>query len=243
MTMNISLENMKNLCHLWQVVAETDNSFHESENLEYCWQPDEVWPNRLWFLNDITSENWTQALEIQRQCDHRLAIPLWGEQQLNFLKEQNHNLTLSFEQIGMSVELSKEYDIDDDLTLINVTDMESARLWCDLLKQGFGHNFNPELILKSSTKIPYSIVYYDNIPIGTAILYITNRIAGIHTIGIAPEQRRKGYAEKLMFLLLNQAIRQKCSHAVLQASALGQGLYEKLGFEANFSMGTFIWKE
>ena len=240
--MNIALENMKNLCHLWQVVAETDNSFHESENLEYCWQPDEVWPNRLWFLNDITSENWTQALEIQRQCDHRLAIPLWGEQQLNFLKEQNHNLTLSFEQIGMSVDLSKEYDIDDDLTLTNVTNMESARLWCDLLKQGFGHNFNPELILKTCEKIPYSIAYYKGEVIGTGVLYITGNIAGIHTIGITPEQRRSGFAEKIMSAFLNQAIHERCTHSVLQASAMGKRLYEKLGFQVDFPMATYVWK-
>ncbi len=64
-------------------------------------------------------------------------------------------------------------------------------------------------------------------------------IIGIHSMGIIPEMRGKGFAEQMMRTILNQAVEQGFERATLQASSMGKGLYLKLDFEQQFAMSNY----
>jgi len=70
--------------------------------------------------------------------------------------------------------------------------------------------------------------------IGTALLYISNGIAGVHSVGVIPAMRKMGFAEEIMKMLINMSIAGDASFCVLQASKMGIGIYTRLGFKEDF---------
>ncbi len=79
----------------------------------------------------------------------------------------------------------------------------------------------------------------DGALIGTTLLYTVDGNAGIHEVGVLPECRRRGVADRLLRHALAQAKRDGASIATLQASAMGEPLYRTLGFEAVSRIDTF----
>ncbi|MNF14153.1 hypothetical protein D3C80_2162530 [compost metagenome] len=51
--------------------------------------------------------------------------------------------------------------------------------------------------------------------------------------------RKRGYAEEIMKFAINEAIDADCEYAQLQASALGKGIYTRLGFEDLFTITNY----
>ena len=62
-------------------------------------------------------------------------------------------------------------------------------------------------------------------------------------MGVIPEMRRKGFAEQMMVNLLHWSTEQQFTYATLQASAMGKGLYLKLGFEEQFTMKNYSLRQ
>lgn len=58
-------------------------------------------------------------------------------------------------------------------------------------------------------------------------------------MGVIPAMRRKGLAEQMMRRILNQSLAQGFRYAMLQASAMGKGLYQKLGFTEQFVLKNY----
>ena len=79
--------------------------------------------------------------------------------------------------------------------------------------------------------------------VGTTLLYTRDGNAGIHEVGVLPEYRRSGIAEKLVRHALYQAGRSGARLATLQASAMGEPLYRKLGFQACGTLDTWVRAE
>ncbi len=62
---------------------------------------------------------------------------------------------------------------------------------------------------------------------------------GVHSVGIPPEMRRKGYAKQIMKLLINSAVDNACDYMTLQASDMGKNLYLNLGFKEQFTIKNY----
>ena len=118
--------------------------------------------------------------------------------------------------------------------LVKVTTKKDVVIWSNLFEKSFGYFINPVLLNKTHKHISYFIAYHQHQMVGTGILHNTNNISGIHSVGIIPKQRRKGYAEQIMKLLINQSIKINSDCITLQSSDMGKGLYLKLGFEEQF---------
>ena len=63
--------------------------------------------------------------------------------------------------------------------------------------------------------------------------------AGIPLIGIPPESRRKGIAREIMVGLPDEVRARGLRYATLRASAMSEGLYRELGFEAQGRVRSF----
>jgi predicted acetyltransferase len=82
---------------------------------------------------------------------------------------------------------------------------------------------------------------YEDI-VGTVICHQTQNTIGIHSLGILPNMRGKGYATEIMYNVLNKGLEQGCNLATLQASKMAKSMYEKMGFTTEFIMRNYKLK-
>ncbi|WCO02291.1 GNAT family N-acetyltransferase [Psychroserpens ponticola] len=238
--MNNIKSNIQNLTSLWQTVSKPFNSYFIETNFKYSLIENSEWPNRLWLNQEINKDVITLVKEKLLSISTNLTIPYWDIYNSDSFKilEQN-GFILKFEQTGMSLKSSQIFTELKGLSLHKVSTKKEAKLWSILFSKSFGYFTNPELLIKSQKNTNYYIAYDQNIAVGTGILHTTGNVSGIHSVGIIPQQRQKGYAEQIMKLLINQSIKIDSDFITLQSSDMGKGLYLKLGFEEQFTIKNY----
>lgn len=238
--MNKIKANIKNLTSLWKSVSEPFGAFHHHPDFDYAWLEDSGWPNRLWFKKPLQDLDLSQIRLHQAHLGLPLKIPYWEieshDHELSFHKE---GFTSGTVQIGMSLPLNNQSVFPDQMLKAElVSDTRLSKIWSNLFQKAFGYYINPKQL--SGSKNTFCYVYaHQNEHVGTGLLHITEHVAGIHAIGVPPDHRRKGYAESVMFHLLNQALSHQCKLSTLQASDLGKGLYLKLGYQEDFKIHNY----
>ena len=236
--------NIKNLTSLWETVGISFDSYSKTSDFEYSEIKDSEWPNRLWLHQNITQDTVRLIKEKLAATTSNITIPIWNIYNKNEDTILEHNgFNIKFEQVGMSLKLNKPFDITGDVKIQLVTNSTEAKLWSELFIKSFGYKTSSETIMKTLNEISYYIAYHDGLPVGTAISHKTNNVVGIHSVGIPPEMRRKGYAEQIMRLLINMAIEDRNEYMTLQASSMGKGLYLKLGFEEQFVIKNYALQQ
>lgn len=240
--LDIIQKNFANLTSLWQEVSQPyDAVFHQPE-FSYSFIKDAAWPNRLWFHQEVTALVLKQAKERLQNLPQPMVIPsveLFEGRSEKLFAQQGFRVL--FEQIGMSLKLNEPFETGEKLALKRVTQANEAKLWSQLFEQAFGYQILPDLLMTSPVHAHFFTVYNaKQQAVGTALWYQTDDIVGLHAIGVVPAMRRKGYAEAIMKQLLNQAINEDLQVATLQASMMGKGLYQKLGFVEDFAMKNYV---
>jgi len=233
--------NIKNLTSLWETVGISFDSHYKTLDFEYCEIKDSEWPNRLWLDQNITQGTIDLIKEKLATIPSNITLPIWNiyDKNEDIILELN-GFNLKFEQVGMSLKLDKSFDIKSDVKIQLVTNDIEAKLWSALFRKSFGYKTSSETIIKTLNEINYYIAYHNGIAVGTAILHKTNNVMGIHSVGIPPEMRRRGYAEQIMKLLINITVENRNEHITLQASNMGKNLYLKLGFEEQFLIKNYV---
>lgn len=242
--MNIIESNIENLTSLWRVVSEPFGSYFNKPDFNYSLIKNSEWPNRLWFNQDINQNTITMIKEKLSSVSTNLIIPYWDIYDSNSFKLLEENgFKLKFEQVGMSLRTNQPFKELEALKLKKVSTKKDAELWSKLFSKAFGYLINPIILIKTHKNINYFIAYHQNHAIGTGILYIANNISGIHSVGIIPEMRRRGFAEQIMKLLINQSIKINSDYITLQSSDMGKNLYLKLGFKEQFKIKSYALQQ
>ncbi|NMH86566.1 GNAT family N-acetyltransferase [Flavivirga algicola] len=239
--MNSIKSNIENLTSLWQTVSQPFKAYFEEKGFEYSFVENSEWPNRLWFNKDIDEHLVSLVKNKVRSFSSNMIVPYCDIYKSDSFKllEQN-DFHLKFEQIGMTLKTNSLFKGVGDLKLLKVTTKKEFELWSTLFKRSFGYFINPELLKMSYKLVSYYIAYHQKEAVGTGILFNTGDVSGIHAVGIVPEQRRRGYAERTMKLLINEAITMNYKYVTLQASDMGKNLYLKLGFKEQFKIKNYI---
>jgi len=68
-------------------------------------------------------------------------------------------------------------------------------------------------------------------PVATSLLFLTGDVAGIYWVATASEQRGRGFGEALTWAAVGGGRERGARFASLQASALGEPVYGRMGFE------------
>ncbi len=237
-------ENIDNLSLLWKTVSIPFESFYSNPIFEYCEIVGSDWPNRLWYTRPLDAKTIIKTKELLSSTSRTITIPYWdidGLDTSRFLDE--NGFKVAFEQIGMSLKLANKFEIQNRLIIKRISTEFESVLWADLFSKSFGYNISSETIIKSLNEVCYYLAYSNGHAVGTAIMHKTNDISGVHAVGIPPEWRRKGFADQIMKLLINQAILNGSNYMTLQASNMGLGLYLKLGFKEQFRIKNYKLKD
>lgn len=233
--------NWENLTSLWKTAATPFRGNVSGEIFDYAEISNSDWPNRLWFHDDITQESVEKALEKIASSNTRFTLPyrdIYGSQSNRILEANGFNQ--SFEQVAMSLPLTTDYALENKLDFSVVSNSTEAKRWAGIYPSAFGYRITEETLLETMGSIEYILALKQNQPVGTAILFQSVPIAGVHGVGVIPEMRRKGLAEEIMKFVLNKAINDGADYATLQASAMGKGLYLKLGFDEQFIIHNYV---
>jgi len=231
---NLIKDNIDNLTALWRTVATPLLSYHKFDPFEFSQIKNSGWPNRLWFREDIKEENLPQILEIMKK-NPGLVIPYWdifGSNSSDFF--ENKGFKIRIQLMAMALKLDKKFTLQNKLNFKRVLNEEDAKTWSDIYPLSFSYVISKETLMHNYENVKFYLVHFEEKPIGTLTLFQTGNVMGIHGVGVIPEMRKKGFAEEIMKFALNEAIDAGCEYAQLQASALGKGIYTRLGFEDLF---------
>ena len=234
-------QNINNLTALWMVPGKAFQSYHQKENIHYCFISGSEWPNRMWCYDPIVDTDLSIIKEISKG-NRGLTLSYFDTGGAPPLNPEHFGLQLRSEQMGMSLLLKNSFDMSHSLQFHNVTDEKGAQLWGKAFKESFGYTISTQTILNTHRSIPWSLVYDNGRLVGTVVLFQTGKFAGIHCLGVIPEMRRKGYARGIMTNVLNQAIENGAELAVLQASKMAEDIYLKAGFSKDFILKNYRFK-
>lgn len=233
-------DNIDNLTTLWKTVATPLLSYHKNDPFEFSQIKKSGWPNRLWFREDVTEENLPQILEIIKN-NPGLVIPYWDVfgSNSNEIFEKN-GFEIRNQLVAMALKLDKKFPVQNNLIFKRVLNEEDATTWSDIYPLSFNYVISKETLVHNYENTKFYLVHLDENPIGTLTLFQTGKIMGIHGVGVIPEMRKRGFAEEIMKFAINEAIDANAEYAQLQASALGKGIYTKLGFEDLFVITNYF---
>ncbi|WP_422358678.1 GNAT family N-acetyltransferase [Reichenbachiella sp.] len=230
--------NIDNLTSLWRSVGQKEQAHQRRQDVEIVDVNQSEWPNRIWFVQGAEVEDLPLVEQIMSEASNTLTLS-YMDVLNDGLDVQSVGLEQTSELIGMGMALSNDYPVDSELELEAVKNLDQASDWVSYFEQAFGYRINSSQLVHPYPSTVFYIIKYQGQPAGTALVHHTDRVVGIHSMGVIPSMRRKGLARLVMHNILSNALEQGYEYATLQASAMGKGLYEQLGFEEHFLMKNY----
>jgi len=166
----------------------------------------------------------------------------------------SHGLAWEVDVGGMTIDLNtmiEDLPVPEDLTIkrvANKSDMEQYLI-------PFGKEFEfPNMVVdgwrrmdsshgfgKGLPRINY-VGLMNGEPITCATLFKASDLAGIYCVATVPEMRRKGAATALIVNALREARDEGYKTGLLQAKAIGAGVYRKIGFvDRPCKISWYVW--
>ncbi|NQX81278.1 MAG: GNAT family N-acetyltransferase [Flavobacteriaceae bacterium] len=230
--------NIDNLISIWITAGKRFGAHNKTPNFDYCLIENSQWPNKLWTNKSLNTET---IGFIKQQLTTMPSLQVWNiynKPDDDIFK--SNGFRVKSEQTAMNLKLSETFETEDNLEIILVTNSSQSKLWSNIFTSSFGYSISADTVSKTNKNINYYIAYSNNKAIGTVLLHKTGNTIGVHSLGIAPENRRQGFANRIMKLTINKAINEGYRDMTLQASDKGLGLYLKLGFKKLFLIKNYI---
>ena len=152
---------------------------------------------------------------------------------------------------GMAIDLKtmKEETLPAGLTIVEVKDVSTLKIWCQIVVTGFGMppHFQPGMIEWFKTDLEYKLplkLYLgilDGKPAATSLSYLAAGVAGIYLVATLPEARNKGIGFAMTQKPLKDAKISDYRIGTLQASKMGEPVYLRMGFKEYFQTGSYRW--
>jgi ribosomal protein S18 acetylase RimI-like enzyme len=239
----MTTDNLHNLTSLWKTATLPFNSYQALPYFDYAYIEGCQWPNRLWFHQDLTKNSVLAAKSIVEKAPVQLTIPyfdIYNNKSFELLEKEGFQIAL--EQVAMFLKPKELFPQKSNFRLEKVATETQANLWASLFQQAFGYLISAETILRNRSYLSYYIAYNNEQAIGTGLTNVTHQTLGVHSVGVPPAMRRKGFAEEIMKHLINIALQDSLKNITLQASNMGKGLYLKLGFQEQFAIKSYRLK-
>jgi ribosomal protein S18 acetylase RimI-like enzyme len=135
------------------------------------------------------------------------------------------------------------------LEITRIHTEQDLAVWVDTLGRGFGEGvveaeWVGRIYRQEGFADPWRhyLARLDGEPVGTATVFLTPGVAGIYFVMTVPEARRQGIGAAITQYAV-QAAADVAQYAVLESSAAGQSVYQRLGFRevGEIALYAFHW--
>lgn len=151
----------------------------------------------------------------------------------------------------LSAELPPQARPPKGLEIVEVAGVDLLRVATDITAEAFSLHDTTIKAFRGMTSAakapgsPFGIVQFigcvDGEPLGSATMLADEGTVGIYWVGTLEKGRRRGLAEALVRHIMDRGRAEGCKYAALQATALGQPLYERLGFVDSCPIHVWGW--
>jgi GNAT superfamily N-acetyltransferase len=151
---------------------------------------------------------------------------------------------------GMAVDLLvlNETSTPAGLTIKKVGDARMLKEWVQAAITGFGLPESSEgtcfdLFTGLGFDLPLRnyVGYLNGESVATAQLLLAAGVAGVYWVATVPEARRQGIAAAMTLAPLREARAMGYRIGILHSSAMGLGVYRRLGFQECCRMSHYVW--
>jgi GNAT superfamily N-acetyltransferase len=240
--MNRKALNISNLNQLWTVAGKVVDGYRETEQF-FIFKADNLeWPNRIWTKQRL-NEQLIQKIKTELLVGFPLVFSHFKETNEDYSPLLEKAFKLKFRQTGMSLRPESTYRVEKKINLRKVSTKSDAKIWSTSFKEAFRYKISEGIIEGSWDEISYYLAYYEGEVVGTIVLFVTDNVLGIHSLGIVPAHRKKGLAQSIMGQVLNNALEQNYDLISLQASDMARDMYLQMGFSIDFIMENYISNE
>lgn len=94
----------------------------------------------------------------------------------------------------------------------------------------FAGVFLPHDVLAGSDDAAVVVGRVDGAAVATAMVVVTDGAAGIYAVSTVPEHRGRGLGAAITWAAIEEGRRRGATWSVLQASSMGLGVYERMGY-------------
>jgi GNAT superfamily N-acetyltransferase len=136
------------------------------------------------------------------------------------------------------------------LEIIRVEDRTALESWLRIAAIGFDIPVGlVEELLPLEESLGFQSVRYtrylalwQKTPVAISALYLDAGVAGIYFVATLPEARGKGFATQLVQTALEDAQKLGYRVGILQASAMGKNVYQRIGFQECCPIEIYLWQ-
>lgn len=234
---DINRWNIDNLTSLWKKMGVSNQPGLSVPGL-LC---SVTWPHRCWFDSEISSESLTEFKNKLNLLPAHAVVPVWDFGSVNISSfEENligSGFSILFSQLAMYLnlhEVSATKSKPDNI--YRVQSAAIVPLWVDTASKAFGYSIDSAAIepLIHEDAVHLLLMKIDHQAVGTALVYKTGDVIGVHLVGVPAEYRGKGIARAIMNYVIQLSIEIEGRYLTLQASSAGEPLYRSLGFNKQF---------
>jgi ribosomal protein S18 acetylase RimI-like enzyme len=164
---------------------------------------------------------------------------------------QRHGFTYDNNTPGMAMALARlpeTVTAPTELVIRPVEDADTLKVWTHVFRKGFEfpEDWEPDLQdMMASICLDPPVYNYlgtlDGQPVATSTLLLEAGVAGIYNVATLPAARGRGIGAALTLAPLHQAHQMGYQAGILQSSAAGFGVYQRLGFQKLCTMEHYYW--
>jgi GNAT superfamily N-acetyltransferase len=178
--------------------------------------------------------------------------PKSGPEEIGSLLEERGLSRMVSDIPTMAAELQKlkqERPNPEGFTIDRITDDAGMDLFRDIYHRGWGDHWgNLDHNVNSLKKLGYEpdfpvrcyIGYLNGEPVATSQLVLLSGVAGLWSVVVSPEHRRKGLGTAMTLDTLRMAIPEGYRFGVLWPSDMSVNLYRRIGFRGLFDAVTYM---
>lgn len=232
----------KNLDDFYTKSSEHSNYISRiDENVSWVLAKKADWPDCIFKANFENLNIKKEIFKVKKLIQEGKAPNGWTVGPLTKPKKLGKILEKSgfsnvYQQAGMAVKLKEVADNKTnniDLIVEKVENEVSLSQWSDVVSKVFNLRVDYDLLkfLYLQEEIYFYLGKFEGNSVSTLMLYLSSGVAGLHAVSTLPEYRGKGFGLSISRTALIDAFQMGYYIGVLQASALGEIVYRKLGFQ------------
>ena len=245
--------SQSNIEQLFKLIGSFPNQqYVQTDYFEYIKTKDSIWPNQL--LNLQASEN-----EIETVLDLIEEQSKDGEIPNLLMLNPNtkiHSLNDKLRQrayksglwyaMAHSLNNLTPQNTNPNFKVIRVQ-IKDLGIWLSIVEEELMDNkpLNTVLFknLLDNNNCYFYLGFERNLAVATSFLFVDKKNAGVYLVSTKKTHRRKGFGREMTNHCLLMAKVLRCENVELQATEIGKGVYESVGFTIHGSVDVFRIKK